>query len=110
MDVKEAGERLPHWEERTEMPLFAVSLLFLACYAVRVLAWSGGSLVRDIALAGVVATWLVFAADYAVRLVLSGQGPRFPRSHWLDTLVLLLPLLRPLRMVRLYSACVLSRG
>ncbi|MEV8568838.1 potassium channel family protein [Streptomyces sp. NPDC051322] len=104
MDAKEAGERLSRWEARTEMPLFALSLLFLACYAVRVLARDTDPLLRNAALAGLLAAWLVFAADYAVRLVLSGQGLRFPRSHGLDTLVLALPLLRPLRMVRVYTA------
>ncbi|WP_328539795.1 potassium channel family protein [Streptomyces sp. NBC_00344] len=104
MDVKEAAERLPRWEARTEVPLFAASVLFLACYAVLVLAQRADALLRDVALALALATWVVFAADYAIRLVLSGQGLRFPRSHWLDTLVLVLPLLRPLRMVKVYSA------
>jgi voltage-gated potassium channel len=42
--------------------------------------------------------------DYAVRWRLSGQRLRFVRTHWLDTLVLLLPLLRPLRVVKFYEA------
>lgn len=49
---------------------------------------------RDITLVLVGVTWLLFAADYGVRLHLSGQG-RFVRTHWLDTLILLLPPLRP---------------
>lgn len=104
MNAKEATERLARWEDRTEVPLFAVSLLFLACYAVRVLAQGTDHLLRDLALALTLTAWLVFAADYVVRMVLSGQGPRFPRSHWLDTVVLILPLLRPLRMVQVYNA------
>ena len=39
-----------------------------------------------------------------MRLRLSGLGPRFVRTRWLDTLVLVLPLLRPLRMVKVYTA------
>lgn len=83
MDVKEAAERLPRWEARTEVPLFAASVLFLACYAVLVLAQRADALLRDVALALALATWVVFAADYAIRLVLSGQGLRFPaRTGW----------------------------
>jgi voltage-gated potassium channel len=109
MDVPESGhkdrlDRLDRWERRTEAPLFTASLLFLGCYAVRVLAQGVDPLWRDLALAVTLAAWLLFAVDYAVRLVLSGQRLRFVRTHALDTLVLLLPLLRPLRVVRLYNA------
>ncbi|GAA1362401.1 potassium channel family protein [Streptomyces beijiangensis] len=106
MDVPVSGrpDRLIRWEQRMEAPLFVASLLFLACYAVRVLARGIDPLWRDLALAVTLATWLVFAADYAVRLVLSGQRLRFVRTHWLDTVVLALPLLRPLRMVKVYTA------
>ncbi|HWU11611.1 MAG TPA: potassium channel family protein [Streptomyces sp.] len=96
--------RLEKWEQRTEVPLFAASLVFLTGYAVRVLAPLGVQPWRDIALALVAATWLLFAVDYGVRLRRSGLGVRFVHSHWLDTVVLLLPLLRPLRVVRIYTA------
>jgi voltage-gated potassium channel len=87
-----------------ELPLLVVSLLFLACYAVLVLAQDAGRGWRDLALALLLLAWTVFVADYLVRLVLSGQGPRFVRTHWLDTVVVVLPLLRPLRIVKVYSA------
>ncbi|MFD4033893.1 potassium channel family protein [Streptomyces sp. NPDC058637] len=96
--------RLAHWEQRAEVPLLAASLLFLVGYAVRVLAPHDAEPWRDIALALVAATWSVFLVDYGVRLHLSGQGRRFVRTHWLDTVVLVLPLLRPLRVVRIYTA------
>ncbi|MES9507403.1 potassium channel family protein [Streptomyces sp. NPDC000609] len=96
--------RFRRWEQRTEVPLFGASLLFLLGYAVRVLAPEDAGPWRDLALALVGATWLVFAVDYAVRLRLSGLGHRFVRVHWLDTVVLLLPLLRPLRLIRVYTA------
>ncbi|MEE1843682.1 potassium channel family protein [Streptomyces sp. NPDC007076] len=96
--------RFRRWEQRTELPLFGASLLFLLGYAVRVLAPEDAEPWRHLALALVGATWLVFAVDYAVRLRLSGLGHRFVRVHWLDTVVLLLPLLRPLRLIRVYTA------
>ncbi|MFD7493071.1 ion channel [Streptomyces sp. NPDC059832] len=99
-----APVRFRRWEQRTEVPLFGASLLFLLGYAVRVLAPEDAGAWRDLALALVGVTWLVFAADYVVRLRLSGLGHRFVRVHWLDTVVLLLPLLRPLRLIRVYSA------
>ncbi|MEU6942794.1 hypothetical protein ABZ943_40250, partial [Streptomyces rubiginosohelvolus] len=39
----------------------------------------------------------------------SGLGARFLHTHWLDTVVLLLPLLRPLRMVKVSRSSVWTR-
>ncbi|MFJ4965553.1 potassium channel family protein [Streptomyces sp. NPDC088729] len=100
----QAPSRLTRWEQRTEVPLFVASLFFLTGYAVRVLAPRHAQPWHDISLLLVWSTWLLFIADYAVRLRLSGLGARFVRVHWLDTVVLVLPLLRPLRMVKVYNA------
>ncbi|MFE4691787.1 potassium channel family protein [Streptomyces sp. NPDC056749] len=97
--------RLQAWEQRTEVSLFVAGLVFLAGYAVRVLAPADIGPVRDLALSLVYATWLLFAVDYAVRFRLSGLRLwHFVRTHWLDTVVLMLPLLRPLRLVQVYTA------
>ncbi|MFC8699394.1 potassium channel family protein [Streptomyces parvus] len=96
--------RLTRWEQRTEVPLFLAGLIFLTGYAVRVLTPHDAEPWNDIALILVWSTWLLFLVDYAIRLHLSGLGARFLRTHWLDTVVLLLPLLRPLRMVKVYMA------
>ncbi|MBT2403338.1 MULTISPECIES: potassium channel family protein [unclassified Streptomyces] len=101
----EAETRDQVWERRTELPLFFASLLFIAGYAVRVLVHEGHELWRDLASIVVLLTWLCFVLDYVVRLVLSRTGPlRFVRRHWLDTLVVLMPTLRPLRMVKVHDA------
>ncbi|MFD5030506.1 potassium channel family protein [Streptomyces sp. NPDC058220] len=103
MHVRNGPGRQRGWERRTELPLLLASPLFLACYAVRVLNRSADPLWRDLTLALALLIWAVFVVDYAVRLVLSGEGVRFVRTHWLDTVVLVLPLLRPLRIVNTYS-------
>ncbi|MFE3491581.1 potassium channel family protein [Streptomyces sp. NPDC059175] len=105
MDVDEGESPLQRWEGRVELPLFWASLVFLAAYSVRILADHVDRAWREIALAVMLLMWLVFAADYLVRLRISGQRlPRFLRTHWLDTLVLVLPLLRPLRLLKVYTA------
>ncbi|WP_210594259.1 potassium channel family protein [Streptomyces sp. GESEQ-35] len=92
------------WERRTEIPLAIASLVFLAAYAVLVLAHDLPGVWKAMCLAVLAATWAMFAVDYAVRWRLSGRRLGFVRSHVLDTVVLVLPLLRPLRVVRLYEA------
>ncbi|GAB7107118.1 potassium channel family protein [Streptomyces phaeofaciens JCM 4814] len=103
--------RYDRWEQGTEIPLFLASLLFLAAYAARVLAVSMPSGWKDLCGFTMLALWLVFAADYVVRWRLSGQHfPHFVRTHFLHTVVVLLPLLRPLRIVPLYDAIQRRQG
>lgn len=110
MDVDDATGRQRRWEQRIEVPLFVASLLFLGGYAVLVLAYDADPVLWNLALALTLVMWLMFALDYAVRLKLSGEGLRFVRTHWLDTVVLVLPLLRLLRVVRVYTAVQRRRG
>ncbi|MFF6806486.1 ion channel [Streptomyces sp. NPDC012616] len=102
--------RLARWEQRTEVPLALASLAFLVGYAVHVLAQAITDGWRDLCFAVMLTAWAMFAADYGVRWRLSGQRLRFVRSHWLDGLVVVLPLLRPLRIVKLYEAVQRRRG
>ncbi|TXL86069.1 potassium channel family protein [Streptomyces sp. IB2014 016-6] len=104
MRVRNRPERLRDWERGAELPMLVGSPLFLACYAVCVLNQSSSPVVRDVALSVLFTVWALFAVDYGVRLVLSGQGAHFVTKHWLDTVVLLLPLLRPVRIVNTYVA------
>ncbi|MGW4440419.1 potassium channel family protein [Streptomyces sp. NPDC004596] len=99
------------WEQRTEIPLFMGSLIFIAAYATRVLAVSLPSFWRNLCLATMLALWALFAADYLVRWRLGGQRfLRFVSTHFLHTVVVLLPLLRPLRIVPLYDVIQRRQG
>ncbi|MFF9149165.1 potassium channel family protein [Streptomyces sp. NPDC014861] len=104
--------RQERWDRRMETPLAVASLAYLAGYAVRVLARDHlPRLGVDLCVGVVLAAWAVFITDYVVRLRLSGLHPlRFVRTHLLDTVVLLLPLLRPVRMVTLYDRVQRRRG
>ncbi|MFJ7076499.1 potassium channel family protein [Streptomyces sp. NPDC098781] len=99
------------WEQRTEIPLFLASLIFLGAYAARVLAVSMPDAWKDLCLFTMLALWVLFAIDYVVRWRLSGQRfPRFARTHFLHTVVVILPLLRPLRIVPLYDVIQRRQG
>ncbi|MDQ1486702.1 MAG: voltage-gated potassium channel [Actinomycetota bacterium] len=45
--------------------------------------------------------WALFVMEYATKLYLTPNRPRFVRTHLLDLAVIALPLLRPLRLLRL---------
>ncbi|MGW0824003.1 potassium channel family protein [Streptomyces sp. NPDC002845] len=91
-------------ERLTGRILAVTSVLFLTSYAVRVLADGLPEVWRRVCLVVTLAAWAVFVVEYVTRWRSSGLRLRFVWAHWLDTLVLLLPLLRPLRVVRNYES------
>ncbi|MDT4948515.1 MAG: voltage-gated potassium channel, partial [Pseudonocardiales bacterium] len=94
----------PHasrWERCAEWPLTAAALLFLAAYAWPILepdlprGW--GAVCRAVSLA----TWVVFALDYVIRISLASARGRYVIRHLPDLVVVALPIFRPLRLLRL---------
>ena len=73
-------------------------MVFLAAYSVQVLAFPRFHLAMDVVMN---VTWAVFVVDYVVRLVLATDRPRWFLRHLVDLAVVALPLLRPLRLLRL---------
>ncbi|MFE6737901.1 potassium channel family protein [Streptomyces tubercidicus] len=101
--------RLQEWERRAQPYLFIASILFLTSYSVRVLD-SGLSPAWYVLWETVtVVSWSVFVAEYLARLVFSRDRWHFVRTRWLDLIVTLLPLLRPLRMIDLHERMQLRR-
>ncbi|MEU3710070.1 potassium channel family protein [Streptomyces catenulae] len=97
------NDRLAAWERRADPYLLAASLLFLLAYAVRVLEPGMSPAVRACWAAVTALTWACFIAEYLTRLALSPDRRRFVRTRWLDLLVVVLPLLRPLRLVETHD-------
>ena len=98
------------YEELSQWPLVAVAVLFVAAYAWGVLRPDLPGWVLAALDAVTVVAWPVFLADYALRLALAEHRWRFVRENWVDGLAVLLPLLRPLRIISLVRvARVLDR-
>jgi voltage-gated potassium channel len=91
---------LERWEDRTEWPLACIAVVFLVAYSVQVLAHPVGltSHVLDVVL---FALWAGFAIDYLIRLTLAHQRMRWFVRHMLDFVIVVVPFLRPLRLLRL---------
>ncbi|KJK41391.1 ion transporter [Streptomyces variegatus] len=95
------------WEQHTQRPLFALALAFAVAYAVPIVRPDAGRDVVRLCSAVEWVVWAAFALDYAVRLVLAPNRPAFVRTHWLDLGAVLLPMLQPLRLLRLVSTLLL---
>jgi voltage-gated potassium channel len=86
-----AGRR---WIERTQRPLDLLAVIFLIDV---ILIWSfpdGPPAFLDALNVIARIVWACFAVDYVARLLLSVQTVRFVRTHKLDLLMVLLPMLR----------------
>lgn len=95
---------LDTWERRTDWPLAGLALVFLGCYAWPILDPGLASPVRTALGVGGIAIWALFAIDYAARVYLAEHRGRYVRRHVPDLALLILPMLRPLRALRVLLA------
>lgn len=101
--VTRSDGRLRRWEALVEWPLVVAALVFLALYAVPVIAYPLPAPWPRVAELGVMVVWGVFLADYGVRVWLAPRRGSYVVRHLPDLLVLVLPMLRPLRLLRLVT-------
>ena len=103
--------RVERWERRSEIPLLLLALAFLVAYAWPVV---DSRIDHDLeAFLSVVSwsVWAAFAVDFLVRITLADDRRRYTIRHWYDVALITLPLLRPLRLLRLLAlARVLNRS
>jgi voltage-gated potassium channel len=101
--------RIAAWDRRVDWGLTAMAVLFLVVYAVQVLArpqaaWHDG---LEVVLTAI---WVVFGLDYLVRIGLARRRWRFVYTHLIDLAILLLPMFRQLRALRVITVIsVLNR-
>ena len=99
------------WERRAEVPLLLLALAFLVAYAWPVLDPRLDPDLRTMLEVASWTVWVAFVIDFAIRLFLSHDRRRYVASHWYDVALIVLPLLRPLRLLRLLAfARVLNRS
>src|SRR5437879_6051746 len=91
------------WERRTEWPLAVIAIMFLAAYAWPIIEPGLPHSIRQTCSIIVYAAWALFAVDYLVRLALAENKRRFIARHALDLASIALPVLRPLRLLRLVA-------
>jgi len=101
---------LLRWERATEWPLLAAALLFLAAYAIPIIWPNLNHTLLNYTNHVIIGTWLLFAIDFAIRLGLARDKVTFVKHNFVDLASIVLPLARPLRLLRLIAALsVLNR-
>lgn len=104
-DIRERMTALAELEDWLRTPMLVLSAIWLVLVVVE-LAWGGSRLLEVF---GTV-IWLIFLAEFALRLALAPDRLAFLRSNWLTVIALLAPALRLLRGFRLLRAARAVRG
>jgi voltage-gated potassium channel len=93
--------KIGQWERATNWLLTAAAAVFLGVYAAPIIWPTLPQAVLSACSVAAWVTWTLFAVDLLVRVVLAPDRLRYLLRHWLDVIVVALPLLRPLRLLRL---------
>ncbi len=99
----DAPTRVERWERRSEVPLLLLALAFVVAYAWPVLHPRLDPDLRGFFGAVSWTVWGAFAVDVMIRLSLADRRMRYALEHWYDVALVVLPLLRPLRVLRLLA-------
>lgn len=92
--------RLQRYQARTEWVLVLIAVAFLTLYSVKVLGRPDGATGAWLDRAMIV-VWVLFGVDFVVRLCLASPRLRWFLRHLPEAVILVLPVLRPLRLLSL---------
>jgi voltage-gated potassium channel len=88
-----------------------LALAFLAAYTFLVVDQGPSPDIRAALVTVSWAVWAAFGLDFAARLYLAEERVVYARRHWYDVALIALPMLRPLRLLRVLAlARVLNRS
>lgn len=110
VDRAAKAEALARFERHTAVPMMVLAVLIVpllvAPLVLRLAPETRSALVATEWL-----IWAAFAAEYLIRLYLAPEKWAFVKANKVDLLVVVVPLLRPLRLLRAFRAVVyLARG
>ncbi len=91
------------WSPRTELPLGAAAALFLGAYAWPIINPNLNEDIAKVCTLTTLVVWALFVVDYVVRVRIADDRRHYVLHHIPDLLVIALPLLRPLRLLRLIA-------
>lgn len=108
MDNERRQQMLERFEKASELPLLLLALAIIPLLGLPFLV----NLSQPAETAFLVADWMiwaVFALELGLRTYLAERRINYLRQHWFDVLIVVLPFLRPLRVVRAARAFRVAR-
>ncbi|MDO5720000.1 MAG: potassium channel family protein [Actinomycetaceae bacterium] len=93
--------QLNAWAQKVDIPLALVAIVFLGAYAAPIIDPALPRAIIRVCVWTTNIVWLIFAADYLIRLLLVKHRWSFIRYHLFDLAIVGLPFFQPLRLLRL---------
>ncbi len=103
MDMEKRSAMLAKLEQISEIPLLILSLVFLVIVILPD-AFQLSPAMEDLLNGALWLVWGVFLVDLSVKTYLAPKRIAYLRSHWIDVLTVVVPFLRPLRLLRVAAA------
>ena len=101
MDVQAREAMLQRVERLTELPLLLLSFAMIPLLLGPIL-WEQSAVEETLFFTLDVFIWAIFAADLIAKLAIAPNRIAYARRHWLEVLIVVIPFIRPLRIVRLF--------
>ena len=91
--------RLQAFEHQADAPMLVLSAVFVVVLA---LPWVWAGSAEHARLLDTIewSIWAIFAIELSIRVVLAPRRVPYLASHWFDVAIVVLPFLRPLRLLR----------
>ena len=101
MNIEAREAMLQRVERLTELPLLLLSFAMIPLL-LGPLMWDLSDYDESLFFTLDVFIWAIFAADLIVKLAVAPDKFGYARRHWLEVLIVLIPFIRPLRILRLF--------
>ena len=102
MDTSTREAMLGRLDRLTELPLLLMSFIMVPVLLGPLLLEESFSTAEKTLFRTLdIFIWALFAADFFLKFAITPDKWRYIRQHWLEGLVVLVPFIRPLRIVRL---------
>ncbi len=102
MDTEFREEALDRLDRMTELPLLLLSFIMIPVL-LGPLLWEDSFSTAERALFQTldIFIWAVFAADFFLKFAVTPAKLNYLKGHWLEALTVLVPFIRPLRIIRI---------
>lgn len=108
--LREREDAFERFSRAVELPLTIIGILWLPVLVIPLVVHTHGSVAASLDLIDY-AVWAVFLFEYLVKVLLAPDRWHFIRTHLLDLVIVVIPLFRPLRLLRsIRSITVLLRS
>ncbi len=98
--IERSDETYQRVRHLTEWPMLILSVVFAIAFFLPMLVSLDGGAASTVETV-VWLVWALFVFEYLVLFAVAADRRLMVRTHWLDLLIILLPFLRPLRLLRL---------